>query len=216
MRDEDFEIFIEEMGEATASFAADSLTIKKYEEILPKALTKIWREEGWNSYAEGLFWVVNPDDFLGVADQWIEGTAIEKTDKYHIIARSAFGDLYAWGERYNRKITISPLANSIVALMPDVDTPNDNPELAVQSFFALSEPEIYDIEDSEGNWLFSAAKEKFGVLGIDEMYCFKQALVLGGEMSIDNIEKVNMHVHLSILRQLAEPKIPFAGAQIRV
>jgi hypothetical protein len=33
-------------------------------------------------------------------------------------------------------------------------------------------------------------------------------------MALEHLKKVNLDVHLTILRQLAPPKIPFAGAKL--
>jgi hypothetical protein len=46
------------------------------------------------------------------------------------------------------------------------------------------------------------------------MYGFEPALVAGGRMALEHLKKVNLDVHLTILRQLAPPKIPFAGAKL--
>lgn len=62
------------------------------------------------------FWTVDPDAYKEALDRMLQGTEFAETDNYHMIARSAFGSLYAWGERYQRTITVSSLAGGVVAL----------------------------------------------------------------------------------------------------
>ncbi|UTM59455.1 DUF1851 domain-containing protein [Photobacterium sp. CCB-ST2H9] len=210
MRDEDFEIFIEEMGEATDHEVADPSVIEKYRSILPLSLIKIWQEEGWNGYANGLFWIVNPDEYSHLVEMWLEGTSVNEIDTYHVIARSAFGDLFAWGEKYNRKITISCLTGSVIAVASELDVPSDNPDLTIGSFLAMSDLERYDVEDIEEEPFFERSVEKLGALKKDELYGFEPALVLGGSLSFENLTKLKLDVHLTILRQLGGvPRIPY-------
>ncbi|WP_426079350.1 GAD-like domain-containing protein [Janthinobacterium sp. PSPC3-1] len=47
----------------------------------------------------GLFCTVDTDEYEDLIDEWLEGTKLEQLDAFHVIARSAFGDLYACGEK---------------------------------------------------------------------------------------------------------------------
>ena len=58
--------------------------------------------------------------------------------------------------------------------------------------------------------MFEQALKKLGPLAPDELYGFEPALVAGGSLRVENLEKLNMLAHLSVLRELAEPSIPFA------
>jgi hypothetical protein len=46
------------------------------------------------------------------------------------------------------------------------------------------------------------------------MYGFEPALVLGGRMTFDRLRRVKLDQHLTILRQLAAPTMPFANVDI--
>lgn len=214
-RDKDFEIFLEEMGEATSHEVADPVTIEKYKSILPQSLIKIWQEEGWNGYANGLFWLVNPDEYSGIVEMWLGGTGFCKKDKYHVFARSAFGDLFAWGQQNNRKITISCATGSVIAISNELEVPADNPDLVLGSFLAMSDTEQYDFEDSDEEFLFERAVDRLGLLQKDEVYGFEPALVVGGKISLGNLKKLRLDVHLTILRQLGGvPITPFANIKV--
>lgn len=67
--------------------------------------------------------------------------------------------------------------------------------------------------DSEG-CLFEPALRTLGGLEPDEMYGFEPALVAGGTAVLANLRRVKLHPHLLILRQLAQPTLPFSNGQI--
>ncbi|MBY4871253.1 DUF1851 domain-containing protein [Burkholderia sp. Bp9017] len=209
MRDEDFELFIESFGEATSRVEVPQASFEKFEKKLPAQLLKYWAEEGWSSYADGLFWTVNPDEYEDVLDMWLEDTIFEEVDSYHVIARTAFGKLYAWGEKTGPSLTVSCPTHSLIALERDLKGPLKNPDFRVQTFFGSKTRNECDLKDEAKAPLFGRALGELGKLGPDEMYGFEPALVAGGQMNLDHLKKVNLDVHLTILRQLAPPKIPF-------
>lgn len=114
MRDEDFSYFIKKFGEATSSVIVPEGSINKWKNILPNKLLDYWKTEGWGIYRNGLFSLVNPEEYEDILDMWLEDTRFEEMDSYHVIAKTAFGELYAWGESTGRNITIQPLFNQII------------------------------------------------------------------------------------------------------
>lgn len=208
MRDESFELFIDTFGEACSTERAPRASIEKYRQILPPALLTIWEDEGWCCYADGLFWTVNPDEYARLASMWIKGTPYESIDRYHIIARNAFGNLYAWGERNNQNITIDCAGGWIMGLADKVAVPYGNPDLMLQTFFATINPRLLDLKDESDQPLFHSALKTLGALDKTEMYGFEPALLLGGDVALKNIRKVNLDVHLTLLRGFAAPSVP--------
>jgi hypothetical protein len=211
MRDEDFEYFIKNFGEPTFREAVPELSFKKFQGILPKQLLTYWKEEGWCGHAHGLLWTVDPEQYSTLVHAWLEGTPYEKLDNYHAIARSAFGKLYVWGERNNKSFVISCPMNALIAVESDLKTPDDDPDFATRVFFSALDREEFDLKDDAGVDLFARALEKLGPLGPDEVYGFEPALVAGGRRRLENLNKLNLFIHLAILRQLAAPRTPFAG-----
>ena len=55
--------------------------------------------------------------------------------------------------------------------------------------------------------LFNRALEKLGPLDHDTMYGFVPALALSGSPKLENLQKLDAHVHLDILSQLGERRI---------
>lgn len=214
MRDEDFEVFISEFGEATHRVDVPIETIQKWRDKLPDLLLTYWQEEGWCGYANGLFWIVDPEDYEDLVDEWLENTSIEQIDVFHVVGRTAFGDLHVCGERTGVNMTISCPINAIFALPKDLKPKSkEDQDWSVRSFVGLSASEC-DLEDESGVPLFERAVAKLGPLEPDEIYGFEPAIVLGGKMQLENLVKINLDVHLTILRQLATPTVPFSNVDI--
>ncbi|WP_044529811.1 T6SS immunity protein Tdi1 domain-containing protein, partial [Herbaspirillum sp. B65] len=82
------------------------------------------------------------------------------------------------------------------------------------AFLWDSEPALRDMKDENGELLFERARSKLGPLEPHEIYGFEPAIVLGGKILLENLAKVNTNVHLTILRQFAEPELPLSGIDI--
>jgi len=202
VRDEFFQSMIDNLGEATSRREVPAASIDKYQSKLPPALLGYWREEGWCSYADGLFWIVDPDAYKATLDMWLQGSGLAEIDNYHVIARDAFGSLYAWGERYQRKITVSSLAGGIVALKNQLQKANPQPDRSLGIFLGSTRRDSLDFDDNQGKPLFQRALAKLGPVAEDEMYAFEPGLCIGGKADLEQMVKVNMVEQLMILDQL--------------
>ena len=215
MRDPHFAYFIEKFGEATHHSPVSSDSIAHWASKLPPILLDYWREEGWAGYANGRVWTVNPDEYEDIKDAWLEETPFYTFDNFHVIARSAFGDLFLCGEKTGRSLTISCLHNELLALKNKLkQRPLRDQNPSIQSFFGSRKPEDFDYPDSNGKLLFDRAVKAYGPLAPDEMYGFEPALVLGGSAQIENLRRLKIDPHLHILRQFDTPTLPFPDAVI--
>lgn len=204
--DEDFEYFLEQMGPAIEKRAVPSASIERYRGRLPDRLLAYWQETGWCGYADGLFWTVNPQEYEPVLDAWISETPLMEYDAYHIIARSAFGHLYFWGESTGDSLELfAPGAYCF----PDSSRAIRNTDLDMQVFFSMQSRDGNDYLD-----MFAPALERYGRLRHDEMYGFVPALAFGGDPVVDHVEKVKAVEHLLLLAQLAPLEIITHPSQI--
>jgi hypothetical protein len=133
---------------------------------------------------------------------WLQGSGLAEIDNYHVIARDAFGSLYAWGERYQRKITVSSLAGGIVALKNQLQKANPQPDRSLGIFLGSTRRDSLDFDDNQGKPLFQRALAKLGPVAEDEMYAFEPGLCIGGKADLEHMVKVKMVEHLRILDQL--------------
>lgn len=207
--DEDFNAFLEVMGQPFYSVKVSKETIHKYRGRLPDKLLEYWQAYGFCGFHNGLFWIVNPEEYEGEVEDWLIDSPLLKKDKYYVIARSGFGDLFLWGEKrgYRYKVT-SSMGWAIEQDGNEKDITKGKTDDALQAFFCCV-PSIstLDTEDNNGKPLFERAVKKFGPLNSDEIFGFEPSLIVGGKASLKNIAKVNIHVHLSILAQFEQIEI---------
>ncbi|KPX41960.1 GAD-like domain-containing protein [Pseudomonas ficuserectae] len=195
--DKVFARFLEKFGGPVDRQNVPASSIERYRGKLPNQLLEYWTEHGWCGYGEGIFWIVNPQEYEGVVASWLEGTELEKRDTYHLIARGAFGDLYLWGEKTGFSLKITSVFSRCV--IHDFEPTPEQMDRKLQDFIVSRKVNSNDLEN-----LFSPAKTKLGTLRHDEMYGFAPALMLGGAASIDHVEKLKAVEHLILLSQLAE------------
>ena len=195
--DEVFSIFLETFGGPVDRQEVPASSIERYRGKLPSQLLEYWGEHGWCGYGDGIFWIVNPQEYEGVVASWIEGTKFEQRDTYHLIARSAFGDLYLWGERTGFSLKITSCTSR--CFVHEFEITSDEMDRELQNFLLSTEVEYNDFDD-----LFKPAKKKLGTLRHDEMYGFVPALMFGGPDTLDHLEKVKAVEHLTLLSQITE------------
>ena len=93
--DEDFANFLTKFGQPFAAKAADEAVLQKYRSILPDQLLTYWRQYGFCGFADGLFWITNPDDYEDILPDWLP-EAEQARHKHYVIARTGWGELLVW------------------------------------------------------------------------------------------------------------------------
>ncbi|ANJ59102.1 GAD-like domain-containing protein [Pseudomonas silesiensis] len=195
--DKVFARFIEKFGGLIDRQEVPVSSIERYRGKLPNQLLEYWAEHGWCGYGDGIFWIVNPQEYEGVVGSWIEGTKLVERDTYHLIARSAFGDLYLWGEKTGFSLKITSVLSRCV--IHNFDLTNEEMDRELQDFLLST-----DIESNDYGDLFKPAMKKLGALRHDEMYGFVPALMFGGPDTLGHLEKVKAVEHLTLLSQITE------------
>jgi len=198
--DELFEYFLKKMGPAFDRHDVPVSSIERYRGKLPDQLLAYWQEHGWSGYADGLFWTVDPQEYEPVLEAWVGDTSFMEQDALHIIARSAFGGLYFWGERTGYALKLfAPGAY----MLPMNDAPGgESLDQQAQMFFGYTKRAPNDFAE-----LFAPALKKLGRLRHDEMYGFVPALALGGPSDLAHLQKVKAVEHLVILGQLSDLRV---------
>lgn len=180
-----FEDFLTKHGKGTKCKKVSAKIIDKYEKKLPEELITFWKEEGWCSYSNGLIWVVNPDDFEYVADEWFDDKV-----KRIVFARSGFANFYLWSNKYGVQQLYTQYQKVLVV----------SEELPFFFNYGLNQDKY--LKSNLHLKLFNQAVKKLGELDYDECYAFEPALALGGSEKIANINKVKIQPYLAILAQL--------------
>ncbi|MBJ8425205.1 MULTISPECIES: GAD-like domain-containing protein [Acinetobacter] len=205
--DENFEIFYldEGFGPPIYSEVVSDDIINKYKGKLPNQLLEYWKAFGFSGWGNGLFWLVNPEEYQDTLDVWLENIEIQPHEEYFVIARSAFGDLEIWGTIHGNCYTISPIMNQIFPNIQDIETGEE--DLLIRIFISSKEKKLLDIKDYRNKPLFERVVKKYGVLTKNEMFGFEPALVLGGEAKLENVRKLPIISHLQFLASLDTPRM---------
>ncbi|WP_201214534.1 T6SS immunity protein Tdi1 domain-containing protein [Pseudomonas sp. S36] len=90
----------------------------------------------------------------------------------------------------------------------------DAQNITIQSLIGSSDPEDFNIQDSNGKLLFNSALRKYGPLEPDELYGFEPALVIGGYPTLENLRRLKLDQHLLILRSFETPTLPFSSTDL--
>ena len=197
----------EEFGPPFARRNVPPEKIQKFRGKLPDKLLEYWQTYGWCGYAKGLFWTVDPNDWEDTLEEWIGDTPFMGKDAYYVIARSAFGEFILWGTKTGPSLSVVPAYGWVFPAFDPETFARRGPDKELQLFFSANSRSSYDLTDTEDKPLFERALATLGPLDHDTMYGFVPALALGGEPNLENLQKLDAHVHLSILSQVTELQV---------
>ncbi len=208
MRKECIDIVIEEFGEPTQVHSATEAILDKYTNILPSILIDIWRHEGFCQFQNGLYYIINPDDWQDVVDVWIENTPFQQLGQFYALARNGFGYIYIYNPDTGTKLTIDTILRTISGSIKGYFSEKER-EITISGLFAMINKKRVEFEIDDKP-IFKKAIKKLGPLGWYEMYAFEPAFALVGDaaLTMDNLVKVDARVHMLLLRDLIDqPKI---------
>jgi hypothetical protein len=201
--DEDFAWFLEQFGEPTAAAPASPQVIDKFRGKLPDQLLAYWQDFGFCGFKDGLFWIVNPDDYEAELEAWLGDSNMVEQDAYYVIARSGFGKLFLWGTKTGYKYYVEPTRGWVYGEERDTAQIGlGKADECLRNFFAGTTPKSLDVKDEAGKPLFERAVSKLGPLAESEVFAFEPALAAGGAPKLESLAKRDVHVHVSLLSQL--------------
>lgn len=172
----------------------DKELIEKYKEIVPDELIELWQTAGFGFYKfnDCELQMINPEAYIENLCEWFNRPV---TYDRIPIAISPFGIII-----YYRKLSET-----------DYDFAYLDPHTSQTEVLSWDITSFFNdvlLDDDIKNFLFEpelavkAAKKK-GSLDINEMYSFVPALRLGGDRTLEYVDKCNAQVQLDILLQLA-------------
>ncbi len=204
-----FEWFLEKFGEPQKKILVSEEILNKYRGQLPERLLEYWQEFGFCNFKDGLFWIVNPDDYQDSMQTWLKGTGILELDTFHVFDRSGFGELYLWGEKTGQHFNIETIYSVIFDNGSDEKyIAKEGANEAIMNFFTVIKTTSADLEDVDTDEpIFEQAVKKFGPLAEDEMFTFEPALFLGGEQTFKTVNKVNFFIQSDILASMGQREI---------
>ena len=207
--DKYIEYFYKKHGPSIYKQKVPKEIILKYKEKLPETLMDYWEEYGWCGYGEGILWTVNPEEYKDVVDEWLKDTPFEFLDKYHLIAIGAFGEMILWGEKTGNSLSIT--AHNGMIFPSDqtefIEGDSNGYDFLIKALFSGLSKTSMDIKDINGEFIFDKVRTLLGTLKPGEIYGFSPSIIMGGEVNIYSVKKVNAIAHLFFLASLGEKMI---------
>lgn len=198
----------EDFSPSISTISVSDETIQKFKNSLPDKLLNYWEYLGFSGFGEGVFWIVNPLDYQDILDRWLQKTNLWGREKFFVVARTAFGELYVRGDKSYKTTIIDPHLNNILPGDPlNEGFDIEKWERSIGIFFSTKTKKNTDYFDRNEKPLFQRCLKKYGMLEHDEMYTFSTALALGGAADINNIKKVKILEQLSMLCDLDTPVV---------
>jgi len=80
--------FLEEFENPQNSKVPDKNYIESYKNKLPETLLRFWEKYGFCSFLDGIFSIVDPEEYRGILEEWFSKTYIDQAgSNYHVIAK---------------------------------------------------------------------------------------------------------------------------------
>ena len=192
----DIEYFLKKLGAPMVSEPVPKEVLARYHGIFPDAFVDMWQSEGFCGYWEGLYWTVNPDDYQGYIERWLEGSPYEGHQCY-VYARTAFGIFYFYNATLKRAESINPVFHSFRVFKSALEEVDGNFEFDFLIRLSGFRKESFDSLE-----YFNAALEKFGPLNANEIYGFQPFIALAGDAPFENLDKLDLFVYFELMHQM--------------
>lgn len=172
------------------SQTVDDTFIAQYAGIAPESLITLWKEAGLGMFCDGLFRIINPEEFQFFADEY-NSDSFNKTVLPFMV--TAFGDTFIYVDN-----TI--IGNYVMYINMRYGTEkilSNNIGLLLNKFvFNKSILEtLFKIER------YAEIKDKVGLPQLDECLGYVPALALGGTETDDNIQILKTVPYIEIIAQ---------------
>ena len=170
---------------------------------LPDDLIRFLARQGAGMWKQGKFQFCLPEKFASVCQRIFADDSRLRPEETHIVGFSAFGELLAWNEKFERVLVALP---SLELRVPAIEDPEalGSCHLATPLFrLAAREGAFNFIEDTdEADYLFDRARKRLGQLELGQCYGFVPALGLGGRARLENLERLDALARFSMLADL--------------
>ncbi len=188
-----YDTFLETYPEAIDAQTVPETVIQKYEAILPEPIISLWKKHGFGGYDQGLFWTINPDEYLDNLQKWLKSDY----DGAYPIMRTAFGDLIFICDINNKDKEYSYL------IIKAVDIRHCEINFITFGLEGFFKNYLMDIgrlcsPTNIDPIMFFNTSDDFGILKSDQCYGFEPILAAGGKEKEKNIRIWNFDEYLRL------------------
>lgn len=158
--------------------------VEKYRTMVPDELIQIWQNQGIGTFLGGYLKIINPEEYRDLLD-----STYFRGDLAVPIFVTAFGDIITFEE--NRYLRLVKYKDGVF-------------EIILENFLFFLK--FLKDEDFQKDYfeidLYKSALKQYGDLDYDYCFGFVTLLGLGGQKTVENIDKVKIKEHIYIISEL--------------
>lgn len=159
--------------------------LEKFKGKLPSQLIDCWNVYGFGTFMNGFLKLVDPMEFQPAFEE-----AYDNKDNEIVFAVTALGDFLTWTGDAIRAVYFKNGYDSIIESGDDMEW-----------FFDMDLADQGYLRDNLNDENYLAARTKLGEPAYDECYGYVPLLALGGPEKAENLQKVKMKEHISLIAQ---------------
>ncbi|WP_412054237.1 GAD-like domain-containing protein [Arachnia propionica] len=183
--------------------AASPEVLEYFEGIFPASTLQVWRTIGF----DGLNWITNPLEWAPAVESWLEGVELPfPPQRWWCITRTPMGSMQLWGEVSGPALAIKSVLGAFSpngSVQRDMADPVIRERMGCNRLLSLSEDVVTD--DVTGRSLVDVGFERFGSLGVDEVFALVPAYCLSGRMEASMLAVEPAVAHVAFLGQSTQP-----------
>lgn len=161
--------------------------VDDYTDKLPSELIQFWQEYGFGIYMDGYLKLINPDFYQPILNEGY----VDESNKEIVFAVTGLGDFIVWTGSAIRLVDFRHGKYSIIESGDDMFW-----------FFDMDLTEDGYMLDHFKNKNYLPAKDRLGPLEFDECFGYVPLLGIGGPEKAENLQKVKIREHISIIAQM--------------
>ncbi|MGF6928536.1 hypothetical protein QFZ48_004036 [Chitinophaga sp. W2I13] len=181
-----FDTFFEKYPDYRIIQKPKSDNVDEYIGKLPVQLIQFLNAYGFGTFMNGYLKLVDPSEYQSVFDE-----AYNNKDKEIVFAVTGLGDFLTWTGDAIRAVYFKNGGDSIIESGDDMEW-----------FFNMDLADKGFLRDNLNDTNYLIAKERLGEPEYDECYGFVPLLGLGGKEKVDNLQKVKIKEHISLIAQI--------------
>ena len=168
--------------------------IQKYEKVLPKEIIELWKKTDMQgTLLNGYLRLIDPDVYKPIVDE------VYWNKKAIPVFSTVFGDVIIWCAKEDGVTDREEI--DMLSFKDDTDTFLG---FEMERFLEFLENPEYVLDRFPEYQLYPEAVKRLGRVSNDECYFFVPYLFLGGEKTVERLQKGDMEVCISIMTQLIE------------
>jgi hypothetical protein len=174
--------------------------VARYRGHIPDSFLDFIKVSGYGIWQKGFWQFCDPEAYRGLLPLIFGKDREFQVEEMHVLGFSAFGKLVVWNETY-RVVKVFISKSQIACskyVRPKVSASHDQ-SLAI--VVGHVDDAAYDQVDEDGKHLFKRCLRAYGQLEPGQIYAPILPPAIGGEFRLENFQKADALVSLSIMAQ---------------